>query len=419
MRTTLLSFGTCLLLYCQASAQTNVTLGPGAVVDASSYGIAIGSSAVVDVSTGGIAIGRNSYQGNSYGTSIGAYTSAGQYSLAFGYDVDAPGGYSGAFGNNLNVTAANQFVIGRYNAFESNYGSETPLFLVSNGTSGSSLFNAFAVFSNGSVRVKNQLEVAGQIKILGGTPGASKVLTSDASGLASWQSPPWSMYGGDLSFITGNVGVGTNSPSARLDVSSAYQQLRLAYNGSYSGSFFVNSTGDINYTSIGGDEFDFWNGVAGIRYVDIGQNGSSEKQLRIFNAGTPTVLLSSTGNSFFSAGNVGFGTTAPGSKVSINTPGGTSSSGAEWSAHALAITTGTAGRTLWFGYDEAANAGYINAAGNSQTRPILIQSRGGTVAIGTAAPDTSKVLHVNGAVKIDGAVTLGTVSGDISMGAFQ
>jgi len=32
-----------------------------------------------------------------------------------------------------------------------------------------------------------KLEVAGQIKITGGTPGAGKVLTSDANGLASWQ----------------------------------------------------------------------------------------------------------------------------------------------------------------------------------------------------------------------------------------
>ena len=33
-----------------------------------------------------------------------------------------------------------------------------------------------------------KLEVAGQIKITGGTPGAGKVLTSDASGLATWES---------------------------------------------------------------------------------------------------------------------------------------------------------------------------------------------------------------------------------------
>ncbi len=31
-----------------------------------------------------------------------------------------------------------------------------------------------------------KLEVAGQVKITGGTPGTGKVLTSDATGLASW-----------------------------------------------------------------------------------------------------------------------------------------------------------------------------------------------------------------------------------------
>jgi len=35
-----------------------------------------------------------------------------------------------------------------------------------------------------------KLEVAGQVKITGGLPGAGKVLVSDASGLASWQGPP-------------------------------------------------------------------------------------------------------------------------------------------------------------------------------------------------------------------------------------
>lgn len=34
-----------------------------------------------------------------------------------------------------------------------------------------------------------KLEVAGQVKITGGTPGAGKVLTSDASGLATWATP--------------------------------------------------------------------------------------------------------------------------------------------------------------------------------------------------------------------------------------
>jgi len=41
----------------------------------------------------------------------------------------------------------------------------------------------------GTTEPTAKLEVAGQIKITGGSPGAGKVLTTDADGLASWQTP--------------------------------------------------------------------------------------------------------------------------------------------------------------------------------------------------------------------------------------
>jgi hypothetical protein len=48
--------------------------------------------------------------------------------------------------------------------------------------------------SNGNIGIGTiapiaKLEVAGQIKVTGGTPGAGKVLTSDTTGLASWATP--------------------------------------------------------------------------------------------------------------------------------------------------------------------------------------------------------------------------------------
>jgi hypothetical protein len=60
------------------------------------------------------------------------------------------------------------------------------------------------------------LDVNGQIRIRGGSPGAGKVLTSDANGLATWVSPstttslPWtSVTGKPADFADGvdNVGV--------------------------------------------------------------------------------------------------------------------------------------------------------------------------------------------------------------------
>lgn len=72
-----------------------------------------------------------------------------------------------------------------------------------------------------------KLEVAGQVKITGGTPGAGKVLTSDATGLATWETPTggggssqWTTNGTDIHFSTGNVGIGTGAavPAQKLDV---------------------------------------------------------------------------------------------------------------------------------------------------------------------------------------------------------
>ena len=100
---------------------------------------------------------------------------------------------------------------------------------------------------NGSIGIGTtspgaRLEVAGQVKITGGSPGTGKVLTSDASGLAMWQTGGgggdnlgnhiatqniqlrgnWlSNDGGNEGMYvtsTGNVGVGTMSPGARLEV---------------------------------------------------------------------------------------------------------------------------------------------------------------------------------------------------------
>ena len=85
------------------------------------------------------------------------------------------------------------------------------------------------------------LEIAGQVKITGGSPGTGKVLTSDGAGLATWITPSssayiagtgmtlsgttfnsaWTASGTDIfNNNTGKVGIGTASPDAEFEVVS-------------------------------------------------------------------------------------------------------------------------------------------------------------------------------------------------------
>ncbi len=90
----------------------------------------------------------------------------------------------------------------------------------------------------GTVTPGAKLEVAGQLKITGGSPGLGKVLTSDDSGVASWTTPAWggaALPGGSAGYTLfhngsawvasanifnkgGNIGIGTSAPGYKLEV---------------------------------------------------------------------------------------------------------------------------------------------------------------------------------------------------------
>jgi len=78
----------------------------------------------------------------------------------------------------------------------------------------------------GTTAPSTQLHTTGGVRFTGaGTPGAGRVLTSDASGNATWQVPSggsdgdWTISGVDqYSAVSGNVGIGTTTPSTKLHV---------------------------------------------------------------------------------------------------------------------------------------------------------------------------------------------------------
>jgi len=85
-----------------------------------------------------------------------------------------------------------------------------------------------------TVEAAGNVVLANQIKISGGVPGLNKVLTSDAAGLATWETPlapsGWVDDGTTvrLSTSTDNVGIGTASveASAKLQIDSTENDYR-------------------------------------------------------------------------------------------------------------------------------------------------------------------------------------------------
>jgi hypothetical protein len=84
----------------------------------------------------------------------------------------------------------------------------------------------------GTLTPSAKLEVAGQLKITGGNPAVGKILTSDSNGLASWQTSitdsQWASNGTHIfNNNSGNVGIGTNTPSSQLHLASPIAEIRL------------------------------------------------------------------------------------------------------------------------------------------------------------------------------------------------
>jgi hypothetical protein len=210
---------------------------------------------------------------------------------------------------------------------------------------------------------------------------AGRVLTSDASGNASWQPLPpsatvWAVSGNDIyNTNTGNVGIGTTTPTAKLHVrggmlvDSSSGSLRIGYPSS-ANQWLFNTIG-------GGANLQLWENAAGA--------------VRMF---------------FAAGGNIGIGTTAPAARLDIL--------GGNWdtastegdlrigsATHRLKIGVATGGGGA--GHATIAAQGGVNAlslgAGTTlDTQRTLTILGTGNVGIGTTAPAAK--LDVNGTARV-------------------
>ena len=127
----------------------------------------------------------------------------------------------------------------------------------------------FVQKSTGNVGIGNilpqaKLDITGQVKITGGTPGAGKVLTSDANGLASWATPSsgtetdpqvsavtinkvpkWNgttLIDGSIT-DNGNVGIGEANPQGILHVSQPAPIAGINFAGTGVNDLITNTSG--------------------------------------------------------------------------------------------------------------------------------------------------------------------------------
>ncbi|HZX01211.1 MAG TPA: type II secretion system protein, partial [Candidatus Paceibacterota bacterium] len=168
-----------------------------------------------------------------------------------------------------------------------------------------------------------KLTVAGTIESTGfkltTTPTAGYVLTSDTSGVGTWQAAAggsqWITSGSNIYFNTGNVGIGTTGPGTKLDIlggltseTDGSQRIRLR---GYSAGLEIVDKDNVENFYIAIDDDDSNN-------LKIGPGYGPGQGL-----GTYLTIKSS---GVAGAGNVGIGTTGPSYKLDvsgqINTSGG-------------------------------------------------------------------------------------------------
>jgi hypothetical protein len=171
---------------------------------------------------------------------------------------------------------------------------------------------------------------------------------------------------------SGNVGIGTTSPDAKLEIKSS--------TANNLGGLLLRATSTANYPAL------------------LYENSSNGGTLDLYNVASLTTRISSNGDSYFISGSVGIGTSTPATKLQVN---GTFASNALWTdsggvSYWGPYSTAYGGLTWDTGYARvfatAGNALYLGA--NNGTHVTINTS--GNVGIGITSPNA--LLDVAGGI---------------------
>jgi hypothetical protein len=374
----------------ETSATEGLTTGVYGISSSASGRGVVGFSQATSGSTTGVLGVNNSSEGqaiwgkseattgNSYGV-VGSSLSPGGYGM-FGAANSTTGMNFGLFGTTKSDSGTGIYGIAE-NSTGTTYGIKGKV-ESKNGYSGHFTGGKFYVGSDVGIGTENpgaKLDVSGQIKITGGDPGTGKILTSDASGLASWKLP----FSNFNLPIYGSFSTDTSVfKIVNTSTSTSFNESPVGISGFSSAVYGIGLYGKVTAPS-------------GLGRGVMGEVISPDAYSGYF-----------TGGRFYVNGNVGIGTKAPNSKLHVV---GDQIRISNLSGSYVALRTDD---TSGYGslYYSCAN---LIIQGSAPGENLLIHPAANSrVGIRTWTPVFD--LDVNGDIRATGSVYYGGTSGSIS-----
>ncbi|NQU33396.1 MAG: hypothetical protein HQ521_09195, partial [Bacteroidetes bacterium] len=261
-------------LYFNTWGTKNTAIGTSAMLDNTTgyHGTGVGYEALGNNTTGiyNSAFGSGALRDNTTGeNNVGVGLLAGGYNKT-GSNNTSIGAYSGT--GSLGVSVSGCVYIGKG---AGSYNNQDNKLFITNTSGGTPLIGGD--FST------DQVDINGTIKITGGTPGSGKVLTSDADGLSSWETPAaYASSIDDLSdaktdassvFLGSGSGIvddGTNNANTALGTESLNANTTGATNTAIGRSSLTSNISGNGNTSLG--SYAMYNNTVGASNIALGSS---------------------------------------------------------------------------------------------------------------------------------------------------